>query len=37
MTSGEDDCLKGAGEEFLEEGRVGKSSIPETGDQGREA
>jgi len=37
VRSGEDDCLEGALEEFLEEGRAGRSSITETGNQGCEA
>ena len=37
MRSGVDDCLEGALEEVSEEGRAGKSSMMEMGDQGREA
>jgi len=37
VRSGEDDRLEGALEEFLEEGRAGRSSMMETGYQGREA
>jgi len=33
----EEDCADGALEEFLEEGRGGRSSIVTIGDQGREA
>jgi len=37
VRSGEEDYLEGALEEFLEEGRAGRSSITQTGDQGCEA
>ena len=36
-SSGEEDCAEGALDEFLEEGRGGRSSIVEMGVQGREA
>jgi len=35
--SGEDDCLEGALEELVDEGRGGRSTIVTMGDQGREA
>jgi len=37
VRSGQEDCLEGALEEFLKEGRAGRSCMMETGDQGREA
>jgi len=37
LSSGEEDCAEGALDEFLEEGRGGRSSIVTMGDQGREA
>jgi len=37
VSSREDDCLEGPRDESLEEGRGGKSSMTERGDQGREA
>jgi len=37
VRSGADDCLEGVLEQFLEEGRAGRSSMMEMGDPGREA